>query len=105
MSNQTAQDAPRDQQWLQEMCELVKNKIPESHTFVVFAFPVAGTDRCYYASNAERPSAIAALKEWLAYQDKCAEWWLKHDDSPPPPAPWPKSSNAKLTGAQDKPKV
>lgn len=71
------------------MCELVRNKMPETHTFVVFAFPVAGTDRCYYASNAERKSAITALKEWIAYQEK-VDNWMKHDnDEPPPKAPWP----------------
>lgn len=74
---------PRDQQWLQEICELVKNKMPDSHNFVVFAFPHSATDRCYYASNAERASIIAALKEWIAYQEK-VENWMKHDDGPPP---------------------
>jgi len=82
---------PRDQQWLQEMCELVKNKMPETHTFVVFAFPTTGTDRMYYASNATRESSVAALKEWLAYQEK-VDNWMKHDDSnPPPKPPWPKT--------------
>ena len=85
---------PKDQQWLQEMCELVKNKMPDTHAFVVFAFPVAGTDRCYYASNAERAGAIAALKEWLAHQEK-VDNWMKHDDSgPPPKPPWPKSGQS-----------
>ena len=41
-----------------------------------------GTDRCYYGSNANRKEAIAALREWLAYQDK-VENWMKHDDGPP----------------------
>lgn len=83
---------PHDQQWLQEMCELVRNKMPESHAFVVFAFPVKGTDRCYYASSAERDDAIAALKEWLSYQEKVKDWWMKHDDGPPPKATWPKET-------------
>jgi len=83
----SAPTKPRDQQWLQEICELVKNKMPASHTFVVFAFPIGGTDRCYYASNAERESSIAALKEWIACQQK-VDSWMKHDDGPPPPAPW-----------------
>lgn len=77
---------PKDQQWLQEICELVKNKMPESHTFVVFAFPWKDTDRMYYASNAEGKSAIAALKEWIAYQEK-VDHWMKHEDGPPPKHP------------------
>lgn len=80
-----APQSPRDQQWLQEVCELVKNKMPESHHFVVFAFPFQGTDRCYYASNAERKSVIEALKEWIDYQER-VDAWMKHDtDEPPPP--------------------
>lgn len=73
---------PKDQQWLQECCELVKNKMPETHAFVVFAFPVHSTDRMYYASNADRKEVIEALKTWLAYQDKAGHW-MKHDDGPP----------------------
>lgn len=80
---------PKDQQWLQDMCELVKNKMPETHAFVVFAFPVKGTDRCYYASNAARKDAIAALREWLAYQER-VDNWMKHDDGPPPKPPFTK---------------
>lgn len=66
---------PRDQQWIQEMCELVKNKMPENYSFVVFGFPITGSDRCYYASNATRDSAVAALKEWLKHAEKD---YLKH---------------------------
>lgn len=80
---------PKDQQWLQDMCELVKNKMPETHAFVVFAFPVKGTDRCYYASNAARKDAIAALREYLAYQER-VDNWMKHDDGPPPKPPFTK---------------
>ena len=60
---------PRDKQWLQECCELVKNKMPENYTFVVFGFPHSGTDRIYYASNATRESAVEALKQWIAHSD------------------------------------
>jgi len=60
---------PRDKQWLQECCELVKNKMPENYSFVVFGFPNSGTDRCFYASSASRESAVAALKEWIARSD------------------------------------
>lgn len=68
--------APRDQQWIQEMCELVKNKMPEGYSFVVFGFPTCSSDRCYYASNAKRDSAVAALKEWLKHAEKD---YLKHE--------------------------
>lgn len=71
----TEAGTPRDKQWLQEMCELVKNKLPENYTFVVFAFPVSGTDRVFYASSATRESAVAALKEWIA---QSGDGYLKH---------------------------
>ncbi len=67
---------PRDQQWMQEMCELVKNKLPDNYAFVVFGFPTAGPDRCYYASNATRESAVAALKHWLKHSEQN---YLKHE--------------------------
>ena len=70
---------PKDQQWLQEMCELVKNKLPEGYSFIVFAFPTAEKNRVYYASNSTRESAIAALKHWLEYQEKQTGNWMKHD--------------------------
>jgi|KBSSwiStaDraftv2_1062776.scaffolds.fasta_scaffold165040_6 hypothetical protein len=70
---------PKDQQWIQEMCELVQNKLPENYTFVVFAFPTGESDRMYYASNSTRESAIAALKEWITYQEKTKSNWMKHD--------------------------
>jgi len=68
-------NAPRNQQWVQEMCELVKNKMPEGYCFVVFGFPVDRDGRCYYASDATRESAINALRIWLAHADG---QFLKH---------------------------
>jgi hypothetical protein len=65
-----ASGRPKDQQWLQECCELVKNKMPEDYSFVVFGFPTSGNNRCYYGSNARREDAIAALKEWLKHAEK-----------------------------------
>jgi hypothetical protein len=58
---------PRDKQWLQECCELVKAKMPENYSFIIFGFPTIGTDRCYYASNATRESAVLALDVWIAH--------------------------------------
>lgn len=58
---------PRDKQWLQECCELVKNKMPENYCFAVFGFPIEGTDRIFYASNATRDSVIEALEQWLVH--------------------------------------
>jgi hypothetical protein len=66
---------PRDKQWLQDCCELVKAKMPDNYSFVVFGFPISGTDRCFYASNATRESAIAALKEWINHAETD---YLKH---------------------------
>lgn len=65
-------ETPKDKMWLHEMCELVKNKMPENYSFVVFGFPTAKSDRCYYASNADRKDVITALKVWIA--DKEAEF-------------------------------
>lgn len=71
------QGSPRDKQWLQECAELVKNKMPENYLFVVFGFPISGSDRCFYASNATRESAIEALKEWIRHAEQDGNY-LKH---------------------------
>lgn len=84
--SESVQYRPKDQQWLQEACELVKQKFPETHGFVILAVPVSGTDRLYYASNVERGEAIEALKEWIAYQGR-VDNWMKHDEGPPPKPP------------------
>ncbi len=65
----TESGTPRDKQWLHECCELVKNKMPDNYSFVVFGFPTTGADRCFYASNATRESVVAALKEWIKHSD------------------------------------
>lgn len=67
--NPVEQGTPRDKQWLEEMCQLVRNKMPGNYSFVVFGFPNSGTDRCYYASNTTRDSAIEALKQWIAHAE------------------------------------
>ncbi len=72
----TMKNLPKDQQWIQEACELVENKMPEGYSFIVFAFPHSAEDRGYYASNATRDSAIAALKEWLKHAETD---YLKHE--------------------------
>lgn len=76
----TEPGTPHDKQWLQECCELVKNKMPENYSFVVFAFPTHGSDRVYYAANATRESAVSALKRWLKYADGADAdgTWAKH---------------------------
>jgi hypothetical protein len=61
---------PQDRIWLQEACDLVKNKFPENYSFLVFAFPKEGDGRTFYASNATRESAIEALKVWLKYAEE-----------------------------------
>lgn len=83
MSNPIETGTPRDKQWLQECCELVKNKMPENYSFVIFGFPTTGSDRIYYASSAERDSVRIALKEWLAHQTSVDDW-MKHDKGRPP---------------------
>ena len=68
----------KDKIWLQEMSELVKNKLPEGYGFIVFAFPFDG-GRMFYASNGQREDCIKALREWLAQVDGDGQNWLKHD--------------------------
>ena len=70
---------PRDQMWLQEAAELVNNKMPETHTFVIFAFPIKGSDRVYYSSKGGRSDVIEALKQWIAFQEADKDRWLEHD--------------------------
>ena len=65
----------RDQQWIQEMAELVENKLPEGYGFVVFGFPFSGSGRLYYASNGQRADVIKSLKEWIKHAEKN---FLKH---------------------------
>lgn len=72
--SETGQRA-RDQQWLQDCCELVKNKMPDGYSFVVFGFPSKEGGRCYYASSAKRESVVAALKVWLEHAESD---YLKH---------------------------
>lgn len=67
-----------DKQYLREMAELVKAKLPDNHGFILLAFPF-GEDpgRLIYASTAERSTAIAAIKEFLLRNDS-AEDWMKN---------------------------
>ncbi len=65
----------RDQQWIQEMSELVKNKLPEGYGFIVFGFPFNLKGRLYYSSNGRREDAITALKEWIKHAETD---FLKH---------------------------
>jgi hypothetical protein len=66
--------AKKDQIWLNEMCELVENKIPPSHSFVVFAFPRERDGQCYYGSNATRETVVYSLHEWLKFQEQEGNW-------------------------------
>lgn len=36
---------PHDKQWMQECCDLVKNKMPEGYGFIVFGFPMGADGR------------------------------------------------------------
>ena len=69
---------PRDKQWLQECCELVKHKMPENYCFAIFGFPISGTDRIFYASNAQRDSVVAALETWLEHAKGQADLGRHH---------------------------
>ena len=66
-----------DKDYLRDIAKTVEAKLPDNYGFIVFAFPFQPGGRLVYTSNAERESAIAALKEWLI---KCGgeEDWMKH---------------------------
>jgi hypothetical protein len=68
---------PHDKQWLQDMCEIVKQKTPEGYGFIVFAFPYVSGERMYYASSGQREDCIRALKSWLSQVD--GGKWATHE--------------------------
>lgn len=70
--------SPHDKQWVQDCCELITNKLPENYAFMFFAVPTpaAGTDRCFYASNARREDIIPLLEKWIA--EKKANFGTHH---------------------------
>lgn len=56
---------PGDKQYLKDVADIVKNKMPEGYGFIVFAFPFRETGRMFYLSNGEREDCIPALEEWI----------------------------------------
>jgi hypothetical protein len=68
-----------DREFLKEVAQQVKAKLPDNYGFIVLAAPFngEGDNRLVYTSNIQRGDAIAMLKEWLL---KCgaAEDWMKH---------------------------
>lgn len=68
-----------DKQYLREMADVLKAKLPDNHGFILLTFPF-GDDpgqRYQYISNAVREDAINALKEFLL-KAGAAEDWMKH---------------------------
>jgi hypothetical protein len=65
-----------DKEYLRELARLIDSRLPDNHGFILLTFPFgddAGT-RCTYTSNAERESAIAAIKEFLITASGKEEW-------------------------------
>ena len=68
-----------DKQYLREMAEVLKAKLPDNHGFILLTFPF-GNDpggRINYTANGERKDCINAMKEFLIRND-AAEDWMKH---------------------------
>lgn len=68
-----------DKQYLREMADVLKAKLPDNHGFILITFPY-GDDpgsRMTYASTAERKDCLNVLKEFLLRND-AAEDWMKH---------------------------
>lgn len=68
-----------DKDYLQGIAREIDKRLPDNHGFILLTFPF-GEDpgrRCSYVSNAERASAVNALKEWLLSAGY-AEDWMKH---------------------------
>lgn len=68
-----------DREYLKEAARAVQAKLPDSHGFILLAFPFngEGDGRLVYISNAQRTDALNAMKEWML---KCgaSEDWMKH---------------------------
>lgn len=58
-----------DKQYLKDICDLVKPRLPDGYGFIVFAFPFETGGRMFYASNAQRDDAVKALREWLTHAE------------------------------------
>lgn len=68
-----------DKQYLREMADVLKAKLPDNHGFILLTFPY-GDDpggRLTYTSTARREDALSAMKEFMlkagAHED-----WMKH---------------------------
>lgn len=68
-----------DKQYLREMADVLKAKLPDNHGFILITFPY-GDDpgqRMTYTATAERKDCLNVLKEFLLRND-AAEDWMKH---------------------------
>lgn len=70
-----------DRKYLQNMAEELVKHLPDGHGFILLTFPFErqGDGRTNYISNAERKSAVSAVKEWL-YHCGIEEEWMEHTD-------------------------
>lgn len=75
----TPMDSKMDKQYLRDIAGDIKAKLPDNFGFILLTFPFngEGDNRLAYISNAQRESAINAMKEWLL-KAGAAEDWMKH---------------------------
>ena len=67
-----------DKQYLREMADVLKAKLPDNHGFILLTFPFdSDLGRLTYVATAERKDCINAMKEFLIRND-AAEDWMKH---------------------------
>jgi hypothetical protein len=67
-----------DKQYIRDMCDVLKSKLPDNHGFILLTFPFGGEPgRLTYAATGERKDCINAMKEFLIRNDS-AEDWMKH---------------------------
>lgn len=68
---------PLDRNFMREISEGVKAKLPDNWGFLLLAFTFGPKGQLVYSSNARREDAIATLKEFLL-KAGAAEDWMKH---------------------------
>lgn len=69
-----------DKEYLREMAEIVSQKLPDNHGFILLAFDFGvptESSRLVYTSNANRSDAINVMKEFLIKAGH-EEDWMRH---------------------------
>lgn len=66
-----------DKNYLRDMAEIIKAKLPDNHGFILLTFNFGPGGRVTYCANAERADCINAMKEFLL-KSGAEEDWMKH---------------------------